>query len=32
MSRARLSFGFREALGLSVLAVAISVYIAIASS
>lgn len=32
MSRARLSFGFREALALSVLAIALSVWVAVASS
>jgi hypothetical protein len=32
MSRGRWSFGFREALALSVLAIAISVYVAIANS
>jgi hypothetical protein len=32
MSRARFSFGFREALALSVLAIALSVWVAVASS
>lgn len=32
MSRARLSFGFREALALSALAIALSVWVAVASS